>query len=107
MADLPRSLCGGMGTRLRHEIEDLGTLALALGLVPVVWWLLLGWRWPYCLAGHDELALALPRFASWLSLAKVGLRWSTGPTSSGACRAGILSGRFRSGRLWSVSGSLR
>ena len=48
-----------MGTRLRYETEDLATLALALGLVPVVWWLLLGWRWPYCLAGHDELALTL------------------------------------------------
>ena len=48
-----------MGTRLRQETEDLATLALALGLVPILWWLLLGWRWPYCLAGHDELALAL------------------------------------------------
>ena len=48
-----------MGTRLRHEVEDLGTLALALLLVPVVWWLLLGWRWPFSLAGHDEFAVYL------------------------------------------------
>ncbi len=62
-----------MGTRLRHEIEDLGTLALALGLVPVVWWLLLGWRWPYCLAGHDELALALSAIRE---LVESGEGWS-------------------------------
>ena len=48
-----------MGTRLRHEAEDLGTLALAFFLVPIVWWLLLGWRWPFSLAGHDELAVYL------------------------------------------------
>ncbi len=38
------------------ERDDLVTLALAAALVPLTWWLLLGWSWPCSLAGHDELA---------------------------------------------------
>jgi hypothetical protein len=63
-----------MSTRLRHEVEDLGTLALALFLVPIVWWLLLGWRWPFSLAGHDGLAQNLLRIRE---IVESGQGWSS------------------------------
>ena len=40
-----------------RERDDLLTLALALAVVPLTWWLLLGWSTSRALAGHDELAL--------------------------------------------------
>jgi hypothetical protein len=45
-----------MTTRLSAEGEDLWTCATAFLLVPLTWRLLLGWSWPRCLGGHDELA---------------------------------------------------
>src|SRR5262245_32710676 len=39
-----------------RERADLLTLALALAIVPLTWWLLLGWSWSRDIAGHDELA---------------------------------------------------
>jgi hypothetical protein len=37
-----------------RERDDLLTLALALALVPLTWWLLLGWSTSRAIAGHDE-----------------------------------------------------
>jgi hypothetical protein len=39
-----------------RERDDLLTLALALAVVPLTWWLLLGWSTSRAIAGHDELA---------------------------------------------------
>jgi hypothetical protein len=39
-----------------RERDDLLTLALALAVVPLTWWLLLGWSTSQAIAGHDELA---------------------------------------------------
>jgi hypothetical protein len=44
-----------MAIRLSAESEDLRAGATALVVVPLTW-LLLGWSWPRCLGGHDELA---------------------------------------------------
>jgi hypothetical protein len=43
-------------TRLRREREDVATLAMVVLVVPLTWWLLLGWTWPRSLAGHDAIA---------------------------------------------------
>jgi hypothetical protein len=45
-----------MAARLSAEGEDLRTGAIALFVVPLTWRLLLGWSWPRCIGGHDELA---------------------------------------------------
>jgi hypothetical protein len=42
-------------SRLSREIQDVVTLATTLALVPATW-LLLGWRWPRAVSGHDGLA---------------------------------------------------
>ena len=39
-----------------RERADLLTLVLALGIVPLTWWLVFGWSWSRDIAGHDELA---------------------------------------------------
>jgi hypothetical protein len=41
--------------RLRRERDDLVMLVTALAIVPLTW-LLLGWRWPRAVSGHDGLA---------------------------------------------------
>jgi hypothetical protein len=45
-------------TRLRREIDDIVTLATTLAVVPLTW-LLIGWRWPRSVSGHDGLANVL------------------------------------------------
>ncbi len=43
-------------SRLRREGDDVTTLVMVMLVVPLTWWLLLGWSWPRSLAGHDALA---------------------------------------------------
>jgi hypothetical protein len=42
-------------TRLRQERDDVVMLATTLAVVPLTW-LLIGWRWPRSVSGHDGLA---------------------------------------------------
>jgi len=46
-------------TRLSRERADVATLAVVVLVVPLTWWLLLGWSWPRSLAGHDAIAQEL------------------------------------------------
>jgi hypothetical protein len=43
-------------TRLRRELDDVATLALATLVVLLTWTMLLGWTWSHSVAGHDALA---------------------------------------------------
>ena len=42
-------------SRLRQERDDIVILATTLFIVPLTW-LLIGWRWPRAVSGHDGLA---------------------------------------------------
>jgi hypothetical protein len=42
-------------SRLRQEIDDIVMLATTLFIIPLTW-LLIGWRWPRAVSGHDGLA---------------------------------------------------
>ena len=57
-----------------RERDDLLTLALALAVVPLTWWLLLGWSASRAIAGHDELAL-LHNLLSIREIAETGEGW--------------------------------
>ena len=48
-----------MGRGFAAERDDALGLGLAAAVVPLTWWLLLGWSWPRSVAGHDELAQSL------------------------------------------------
>jgi hypothetical protein len=56
------------------ERDDVGALALAAVLVPLTWWLLLGWSWPRSVAGHDGLAQSLLTIRE---IAQSGRGWSS------------------------------
>jgi len=57
-----------------RERDDLLTLALALPLVPLTWWLLLGWTSGHALGGHDELA-SLHNLLSIREIVETGEGW--------------------------------
>ena len=57
-----------------RERDDLLTLALAFAVVPLTWWLLLGWSWSQAIAGHDELA-SLHNLLSIRELVETGDGW--------------------------------
>jgi hypothetical protein len=57
-----------------RERADLLTLALALAIVPLTWWLLFGWSWSRDIAGHDELA-SLHNLLSIREIAETGEGW--------------------------------
>jgi hypothetical protein len=58
------------------ERDDVRALALAAVLVPLTWYLLLGWSWPRSVAGHDGLALAQNLLAV-REVAQSGRGWSS------------------------------
>ena len=57
-----------------RERDDLLTLALAFAVVPLTWWLLLGWSGPRAIAGHDELA-SLHNLLSIREIVETGEGW--------------------------------
>src|SRR5262245_60922606 len=57
-----------------RERNDLLTLALALPLVPLIWWLLLGWSPGHAIGGHDELA-SLHNLLSIREIVETGEGW--------------------------------
>jgi len=57
-----------------RERDDLLTLALAFAVVPLTWWLLLGWSGPRTIAGHDELA-SLHNLLSIREIVETGEGW--------------------------------
>jgi hypothetical protein len=57
-----------------RERADLLTLALALAIVPLTWWLLFGWSWSRDIAGHDELA-SLNNLLSIREIVETGEGW--------------------------------
>jgi hypothetical protein len=47
-----------MGAQVGYgDRDDLATLAVALLVVPLTWWLFLGWSWPLGIFGYDDLTL--------------------------------------------------
>jgi hypothetical protein len=57
-----------------RERDDLLTLALAFAVVPLTWWLLLGWSGSRAIAGHDELA-SLHNLLSIREIVETGEGW--------------------------------
>ena len=57
-----------------RERDDLLTLALTLPLVPLTWWLLLGWSPGHSVGGHDELA-SLHNLLSIREIVETGEGW--------------------------------
>jgi len=57
---------------IHREREDIVTLATSLAVVPLTW-LVLGWRWPLSVSGHDGLANVLVLLQA---LVQAGGDWS-------------------------------
>ena len=57
-----------------RERDDLLTLVLALAVVPLTWWLLLGWSSGHAISGHDEL-FSLHNLLSIRELVETGDGW--------------------------------
>jgi hypothetical protein len=60
--------------RGERERDDARTLALVVLVVPLTWWLLLGWSWPRSIAGHDAIAHDLLMIRE---VAESGQGWSS------------------------------
>src|SRR5262249_7452252 len=42
-------------TRVARERDELEAFAIAVTVVTLTWWLLLGWSWPHVVYGFDDL----------------------------------------------------
>lgn len=64
-----------MPLRWGRERDDLATLSVAGLVVPLTWWLFLGWSWPLAIFGFDDLTL--PGHLAIREMAESGGGWSS------------------------------
>ena len=77
------------------ERDDLATLAIALALIPLTWWLLLGWSWPHAVFGYDDVSL--PGLLAIREMVETGEGWSAlvyRPDLLGGVKVANVNGRF-------------
>jgi hypothetical protein len=78
-----------------RERDDLQTLGIAVAVVTLTWWLLLGWSWPHAIYGFDDLTL--PGVLAIREMVEIGDGWSSlvyRPDLLGGVKIANVAGRF-------------
>jgi hypothetical protein len=84
-----------MPLRWGRERDDLATLSVAAVVVPLTWWVLLGWSWPRVIFGFDDFTL--PGLLAIREMVETGAGWSSlvyRPDLLGGVKVANLNGRF-------------
>src|SRR3989454_116847 len=78
-----------------RERDDLATLAVAVLVTPLTWWLFLGWSWPLSIFGYDDLTL--PGLLAIREMVESGQGWSSlvyRPDLLGGVKVAYVNGQF-------------